>query len=300
LPTRSHLVRTVLASAYVWVIVGVPVATLIAACRVFVWVLTSLPEMIITAAVLGVVDGLWMHLSGSQSQANGRWCGVLSGGLLGCLGFPPVFSRVDGLVVEQLTAWVFFGAAIGGGLAAGFAATRVVTRITVIRQCDFGRVVVIGAALLLPLAGLDYLIYWPAVADRLPVRQVSEESIANIPPGDARGSTWTGCYEFLGTFSRGSGVVGKEGGTLNMTQTGGALAVRGIDATPFRGAVDVRGRFRFGGERVTGDATLRELWEGRFNETSLDFTRRITALRGRTVVNSTQVTGTAKRFPCTS
>jgi hypothetical protein len=166
------------------------VAAVIGACRVFVFVLASLPEMIVTAAVLGVVDGLWVYFCGSRSRGPSyQWFGVLSGALLGGLGFPPVFSRINGIVVDNVTAAVFFAAAIVSGLAAGATATRVVSRLTGKQQCDVRRMVVVGAMLLLPLAGVDYLMYWPDVVDRLPVRRVSEESIANIPPGDARGSS---------------------------------------------------------------------------------------------------------------
>jgi len=45
------------------------------------------------------------------------------------------------------------------------------------------------------------------------------------------------------------------------------------------GGVDGNGRFRFGGERTTGQDTLRVLWEGTFYDNSLDFTRRMTVLR---------------------
>jgi len=44
------------------VFVGVPVAAVVAALRVFVWVIVSLPEMVVTAAVLGAVHDLWLHL----------------------------------------------------------------------------------------------------------------------------------------------------------------------------------------------------------------------------------------------
>ena len=51
--------RSVRTTALVWLVVGVPVASIIAAFAVFVWVITSLPEMLVTAAVLGSVQGFW-------------------------------------------------------------------------------------------------------------------------------------------------------------------------------------------------------------------------------------------------
>lgn len=89
----------------------------------------------------------------------------------------------------------------------------------------------------------------------------------NLAAGDARGSTWAGCYRYLEQLSRGSGVDGN-------------------------------GRFRFSAERTTGQVTLRVLWEAKFHDNSLDFTRRITVLRGLNLLNTTRLTGTAQRISC--
>jgi len=64
------------------------------------------------------------------------------------------------------------------------------------------------------------------------------------------------------------------------------------------GGVDGNGRFRFGGERTTGQDTLRVLWEGTFYDNSLDFTRRMTVLRSLNLLNTTRLTGTAQRISC--
>ncbi len=286
----------VAASVAVWTIVGVPVAVAIAMLRVFVWVFASLPEMIVTAAVLGLVHGLWLSLAGRPFNGPDRhWFGPASGSFLGLLGLPPVFSRINGVVVDCLTATVFLTAAVVAGLIAGLVSVRVVMRVAGGRRFALGDVVLVGSLLVLPVAVLDYRLYWPEMADRLPVRRVSPQSIANVMPGDARGSTWAGCYQYLGAFSRGSGLVGKEGGILNVTQMDGVLTVNDLDTPPLVGAVDVGGHFHFGGQRMTGQDTLRVLWEGTFKDNSLEFARRITVLRGDAVLNSTQLTGTAQR-----
>ena len=220
--------RSIATAAAVWALVGPAVAAVIAAFRVFVWVIASFSEMVATAAVLGAVQGLWLYLAGRPSDSKygvHRWLGSVSGALLGLLGFPPVFSRVNGVVADRLTVAVFLLAAIFGGIAAGLTCTGVVTRLLGSRTSTLGRSVVVGCLLVLPLAGLDYHLYWPETADRLPVPRVSQQAITNFSAGNARGSAWTGCYQYLGRYSRGSGVVGNEGGLLKMTQTDGALGM---------------------------------------------------------------------------
>ena len=280
-----------------WIMVGVPVAAVIAALRVFVWVIFSLPEMAATAAVLGAVQGLWFYLACRPSEPEYddlRWFGPVSGGILGLLGFPPVFSRIDGLVVDRPMVAVSLLAAVCGGIAAGFASVRVVA----VLRSTVARSVVVGCLLVLPLAALDYHFYWPPTADRLPVSRVSHQAITNISAGDARGSTWAGCYQYLGQYSRGSGVIGGEGGLMEVGQTNGFLKVFIGSAYPLLGGVHGNGRFRFGAETTTGQDTLRVLWEGKFNDNYLDFTRRMTVLRGMNILNTTRLTGTAQRISC--
>ncbi|MGC1977977.1 MAG: hypothetical protein WA671_14760, partial [Candidatus Sulfotelmatobacter sp.] len=60
--------KSIATAAAIWVIVGVPVAAVIAAFRVFAWVIFSLPEMAATAAVLGAVQGLWLYRAGRPSE----------------------------------------------------------------------------------------------------------------------------------------------------------------------------------------------------------------------------------------
>ena len=288
--------KSIATAAAIWVIVGVPFAAVIAAFRVFAWVIFALPEMAATAAVLGAVQGLWLYRAGRPSEQEYDdlpWFGPASGGILGLLGFPPVFSRINGIVADRLMVAVFLLAAVCGGIAAGFASARVGP----VLRSNLRRSVVVGCLLLLPLAALDYHFYWPATSDRLPVPLVSHQAVTNISAGDAQGSTWAGCYQYLGQLSRGSGVIGGEGGPLKMEQTDGSLNVKG-SSYAFRGGVNGNGRFRFGAEITTGEDTLRVLWEGKFNSSSLDFTRRITVLRGTNVLNTTRLTGTAQRISC--
>ena len=294
-----HPLRSIATAAAVWAVVAVPVAAVVAAFRVFVWVIFALPDMAATAAVLGAVQGLCLWLAGRPSNSDyshSRWFGPVAGGVLGLLGFPPVFSRINGVVADRLLVAVSLLAAICGGIVAGFVSARVVA--VPVRRSTLGRSVVIDCILVLLLAALDWHFYWLPTIDRLPVAQVSRQAVMNLAPGDARGSAWAGCYQYLGQTSRGSGVIGKEGGLLKVGQADGALRVLDGDARPLLGGVDGNGRFRFGGERTTGQDTLRVLWEGTFHDNSLDFSRRMTGLRSLNPLNTTRLTGTAQRISC--
>ena len=303
LHVSQGLFSSIATAAAVWAIVGVPVAAVISAFRVVVWVIYSLPEMVATAAVLGSVQGLWLYLAGRPSEPQYGdlcWFGPVSGGVLGLLGFPPVFSRIDGIVVDRLSVAVFLLAALGGGIAAGFASARRVVPVQLRgRRSIVGRCLVFGCLLVLPLAAVDYHFYWPPTVDRLPVPRVSHLAVTHIPAGDARGSMWTGCYQYLGHLSRGSGVVGGEGGLLKVEQTDGSLKVSDGSAGALLGGVNGDGRFRFGAERTAPDQdVLRVLWEGKFEGRSLGFTQRTTGLRGENLQNTTRLTGTGQRISC--
>jgi hypothetical protein len=276
--------------------VAVPVAAIIAASRVFVYVIYAVPEMAVTAAVLGCVQGLWVYLAGrptESQESNLRWFGAVSGGVLGLLGFPPVFSRINEIIADRLLVSVSIFAAVCGGIAAGSILIRVVAVPLRGRGSILGRAVVVACLLVLPVGAADYHFYWAQMVDRLPVPEVTREALTDLAAGNARGSVWSGCYQYLGQFSRGSGVVGKEGGLLRVAETDGAL--KASDGNAWLGGVDGDGRFRFGGEISTGQDTVRVLWEGRFYKNSLSFTKRVTGLRGPTVLNTTRLTGTAQR-----
>jgi hypothetical protein len=297
--SRLHLFRAITTGAAVWEMVGVPVAAIIAAFRVFVYVIYALPDMAMTAAVLGSVQGLWLYLTGRPNESQDghlRWFGAVAGGVLGLLGFPPVFSRINQIVADRLLVAVSLLAALCGGIAAGFVLTKVVTAPVRRSGSTLGRAVAAGCLVVLPLTAVDYHLYWEPMVDRLPVPEVSRQAVANLSAGNARGSAWAGCYQYLGQFSHGSGVLGKEGGLLKVAQVDGALKAN--DGNSLLGGVDGDGRFRFGAEMVTGQDTLRVLWEGKFDGNSVEFTKRMTVLRGPTILNTTRLTGTAQRMSC--
>ena len=295
-PSALVAFRSIGTAAALWLMVGVPVAAGIAAFCVSAWVIASFADMAVTAAALGAVQGLWFYLAGRRSKREHdglRWLGLFSGGLLGALGFPPVFSRAS-IIAARPTVAVFLAAAIVGGIAAGLASARVLAVPLRGRTLTLGWRVVIGG--LIALAAIDYHFYWPATTERIALPEVSREEIMKLSAGNARGSAWAGCYQYQGRLPLGTGG---ERGQLKVEQTDGALKVQQWgEAHPFLGGVDRNGRFRFGAEISTGQDTFRVLWQGKFHGISLEFTRRMTLLNGTNNLGAMQLIGTAQLAPC--
>ena len=282
-------------AAAMWLVVCAPVAAGIAAYLVSFWMLSSFPEIAVTATVLGALQGLLFYLAGSgrsKSEYDGfLWLGAFSGAFLGVLGFPPVFSRA-GVIAARPTVAVFILAAIAGGVTAGLVSGHVLTTLLWGRSLNLGRGVVLGG--LLVLAAIDYHFYWPATIERIAVPEVSLQDIAGLSAGSARGSQWTGCYEFQGRYPLGTGG---QYGRLKLVQTDGVLKVdEGRDS--FLGGVDRDGRFRFGAEITERTDTFRIVWQGRFHGNSFDFNKRLTVVKGVNSLGVNPLTGTGQLIPC--
>lgn len=295
-PSALLALRSIGTAGALWVVVGVPVSAAIAALSFSVWVIASFPAMALTAALLGAVQGLWFCLAGQRSKPEYDDLlplGLLSGGFLGLLGFPPVFSRAS-IIAARPTVAVFLMAAIVGGLAAGLVAARVLTMPLRGRRFKLGWKVVIGG--LIVLTAIDYRFYWPAAAERIAAPEVSRQEIANLSAGDARGSAWAGCYKYQGRLPLGTGG---ETGQLKVAQTEGMLRVeKWGEPYSLLGGVDRNGRFRFGAEISTGQGTLRVLWQGKFHGNYLEFKRRTTVVNGANDLGARQLTGTAQLTTC--
>lgn len=71
-PSALLGLRNIGTAGALWVMVGVPVAAAIAALSLSLWVIASFPEMALTAALLGAVQGLWAnsHLAPVVKGAN--------------------------------------------------------------------------------------------------------------------------------------------------------------------------------------------------------------------------------------
>jgi hypothetical protein len=282
-------------AAAMWLVVGAPVAAGIAASFVSFWMLASFPEIAATASVLGAVQGLWFYLAGpgrSKSEYDGfLWLGAFSGSFLGVLGFPPVFSRV-GIIAARSTVAVLLLGAIVGGIAAGLVSAHVLTLLLQGRTLKLGwRVVFVG---LIIIAATDYLLYWPATTERIAVPEVSRQDITALSAGNARGSQWSGCYEFQGKTPLGQGGGS---GLLKVVQNDGVLKVEN-GRESFLGGVDRSGRFRFGAEISERTDTLRILWQGKFHGNSFEFKKRLTVVNGVNSLGINPLTGTGQLVPC--
>jgi len=297
-PSALLAFRSIGTASALWVVVGVPVAGVIAALSLSVGVIASFPAMALTAALLGALQGLWFYLAGQRSatQNDGlRQLGLLSGGILGALGFPPVFSRA-GIIAARLTVAIFLMAAIVGGLAAGFASARVLAKPLRGRRLNLGWRVGFGG--LIVLAVLDYHFYWPATVERIALPEVSLQEVRNLSAGNARGSAWAGCYQYQGQLPLGTGG---ESGQLKVAQRDGVLKVeKWGEAHPLLGGVDRDGRFRFGAEISLRQDSYRVLWQGKFHGNWFEFKRRTTVLNGanRYRLGAMQLTGTAQLTQC--
>lgn len=282
-------------SAAMWVVVGAPVAAGIASIRMSVWVIASLPEMAVTSAVLGALQGLLFFLCGHgrfKSVHGGFvWLGAFSGSLMGVLGFPPVFSQA-GIIATRSTVAVLLLAAIMSGLAAGLVSAHVLTMLLWGRSMQLGwKIVALG--LFIP-GIIDYCFFRTATLERIAVPEVSRQDIVKLSAGNARGSEWTGCYEFRGKFPLNQGG---EWGMLKIVQTDGVLQVKeGRDS--LWGGVDRSGRFRFGAEVTDRAVTLRMLWQGKFHADSFEFDKRLTVVNGVNALGSNPVTGKGHLVAC--
>jgi hypothetical protein len=144
------------------------------------------------------------------------------------------------------------------------------------------------------LMAIEYQLYWPATTERIAVPEISRQDIAALSAGNARGSQWTGCYEFQGKTP-----LGKGGGSglLKVVQTDGVLKVE-VGRDSFLGGVDRDGRFRFGAEIIERTDTLRILWRGKFHDNSFDFNERLTVVNGVNSLGANPLTGTGKLISC--
>lgn len=292
--------RTILTAAAIWVSLGVPTAAFIAGTILFVFVIYAVPEMAVAAATLGAAQGLCLFLAAKWSRtapgtflaANSTavWFGAVFGGALGLLGFVPVYSRTS-ITTDFPVVIIFVVAAMSGGAIAGAVCCRKLTG-TVLGPLSPIRSFVVVSLFVLALAAIDQKMYWTAFDNRHPMPVIV---LTNLSAGDARGTAWSGCYDYSGRLSDGTGG---EGGRLVVRQADGVLEISEGDLIHYRGGVQKNGQFSAEAKTDYDQETIRTLWNGRFDINSTIFTKRDTLVRHGWPVSTRKVTGTAQRIPC--
>jgi hypothetical protein len=288
--------------AIIWCTVGVGIAALISSLVLFVWAIFVVTVAAPIAALLGSVQGLWLYLErlhwkNSRERVRFGW---MSGAALGLLGFAPSYIHIEVLPSHGwLDIAIFLAAALFGGMAAG----GVTALLTPTSDCPqaasrSARRVLVGSLLILAGALIEYSVYWPALVRKLPILRLDESSVVNLPDGNARGSLWSGCFQYNGETFWASGMVGSEGGAAFVQQKDGALQVSlGDSAGRLSGGVDEDGRFWAGAQAPVGHGeTLRTLLRGRFlDKDHIEYSLRRSYLKGTAFQNTTRVDGKGSR-----
>ncbi|MBV9404470.1 MAG: hypothetical protein JO211_03930 [Acidobacteriaceae bacterium] len=293
-----RLLKNVARTAALWILVGVPVASVISAVYLLFWVTLAIPRMAATAAVLGIADGLWIHLAaGSRrgSKALDLLINASFGAVLGLLGFPPVFAPTELYVEKDLVVAIFIASGVVAGATSGMVAVKAGPCTSVSRP--IARKLAVALLLIAGLATADYHWFLPETMAKLPVHVVSQDEVQSIKGGNALGSAFTGCYSYWGKTKN----LGVSSGAFRLVQNDGSIRVTGYlgQWVILSGGVDRTGRFRFGGERIWNGNTARELWKGRFHGSSFQFLRRSTWIT-KTDASTERLVGYGKRIPCDS
>ena len=145
---------------------------------------------------------------------------------------------------------------------------------------------------------LEYSLFWPRLTRKLPIIPLDERSVFNLPPGNARGSQWSGCFQYNGEMFWASGIVGSEGGMATIRQDAGALKVSMAgSAASLAGGIDADGGFWAGTQTaVPQGGTLRTLLKGKFQGTDrFEYSLRPSYLKGSTFENTTREDGMGSR-----
>lgn len=296
-------VRDVLTASAIWTLIGVPVAGLLSIIGIVLLVTGRFSHGFFVGMLLGAAQGLWLTFGGrvvDVEDSRSNWPGVVSGAVLGLLAFLSVLSQVHGIVLDygQL-AWLV-SAVVCGGMVAGVLSHRVIAAYGPWYPPTRGRSAMVGSVLLLTLGVADARLYWRGFVERLPVPAVSHREVASIGTGSARGSQWSGCYQYTATVE-GLNYSSHDSGRLIVQQTNGELRVQDPGDQPeFRGRVDADGSFRVGSEREfsgRNGSGSRVLLEGKFSGDSAIFTER-KSMAAWLTTSSWRLSGTARRAAC--
>jgi hypothetical protein len=295
---RPGATWSVLRAALVWAIVGMSVAAGISFIVIYFFALFVFVDAGLAALALGVIEGLWLYLEKSKT-ANAREFlrfGFISGAGLGLLTLPPALAQAELLHKGWLAPVVFVVAALVGGGVGGIFSARSFQIDTSSRQPSHSMLrLLIGYCLILaPLGVAEYLHYGMIVQTRLQALAVlSNASVSGLPPGNATGSQWSGCYS-VDYHNIGESGVG--GGIFCLTQLDGQLIISQGGDPDLEGGIDSDGRFWVGSDHTFNDLEARVLWKGKFVDNSrFHYFSWITVLQNGKFSNSVIATGNGYR-----
>jgi hypothetical protein len=287
----GRLVRSSLA----WAITAVAVATLVCFLAFYFYALFFIRFMIVPALALGLFHSVWVYLERKHfaDASDASFFGTVSGGFAGLLGFPPAFANVTDVIFGWSGIAVLIAASVIGGAIAGRTWVGFVHNPTAAArrpQKRFAR----GALLLVTMFVLEIAVYGPVLRLKLPVWIVLKRDVIGLRAGNARGSSWSGEFQYSSTSSHGSGIQGTSGGIMTIVHDNGHIAIANVASKDLEGGIDSNGRFWAGSE--TG--RLRTRLDGKFSDADhFSFTvRRSVFEDGVFPKNSTLEDGSGNRW----
>ena len=186
-------------SSLVWALTAVAVATSVCFLAFYFYAIFFIRFMIVPALALGLFHSGWLYLERRTfaDASEAVVFAVVSGGLAGLLGFPPIFANVTDVVFGWRDVAVVIAASVIGGAIAGRMCVGFVLPLTTARRTPHKRFAR-GALLLVPLFVFEIVVYGPALRLKLPVSIVLKDDVMGLRAGNARGSSWSGGWSEAG------------------------------------------------------------------------------------------------------
>jgi len=262
-----NALRDIITSTLVWAAVGEGVATAVCFLVLGPLALFYVPrDTITTALFMGGLHSVWLNgeKRNWSSYADARSFALVTGCLVGLLGFAPAYVNVTEVVFHWRDIVIFLAAAtLAGGTAGRVCVEFFVARRDSLGVRNGGQRALLGALIIVPVAFAEVYLYGPILRQKLPVFPLSQRDVVDLPAGTANGNAWSGAFQYSGTYSHGSGVQGSSGGMMWLSQDNGRLTVRNVAQNDLVGGIDSTGHFWAGNEEH-GAGLLRTKLEGTF------------------------------------
>lgn len=266
---RFSLPLRLTTSTLLWVVSAVGVATAISFFTVLIYALIYIPRYaLVPALALGAIHSLWMQLERENysSRTDATVFFIVTGALMGLLGFAPTFINFTEVSFRWTSIVVFLlSAAVGGGVAGHLCGNLYFPPPSGNKDRHWGPRLIRGLLVLTPIAVLEIHLFGATVQDRLPARIVRAHEVLNLGAGNATGSQWSGEFQYSGSYSHGSGISGTGGGMMKIAQLDGRITVSNVVSKDLIGGIDANGHFWAGAES-SSSMLLRTQLEGQFTD----------------------------------